>query len=88
MGKIITPGENHHSDRCTEAIAMAIVTSESTNASRRFLVMNWCVSWLRSLDSSRLASRHPAPPGPGRGARDPFGPVAAGCGAVTMMRAL
>jgi hypothetical protein len=40
IGKIITPGENHHADTCTEATAMAIVTTERTNASRRFLVMN------------------------------------------------
>jgi hypothetical protein len=46
MGKIITPGENHHTDTCTAATAMAAVARHSANAIRRFLVMNW----LRSSD--------------------------------------
>ena len=74
IGKIITPGENHHSDRCTEATAMAIVTSERAKASRRFLVMNCLLSWVRRECRNRSARR------PGRGL--------VGCGAVTMMRAL
>ena len=47
MGKIITPGENHHTETCTAATAMAIAATESANASRRFLVMNCLVSWVR-----------------------------------------
>ena len=75
IGKIITPGENHHSDRCTAATAIAIVSTERANASRRFLVMNCLVSCVRRVLMSRSARRRPG----GR-------PVC--CGAVTMMRAL
>src|SRR5208282_252524 len=75
IGKIITPGENHHSDRCTEATAIAIVSTEKAKASRRFLVMNCLVSWVCRVLRNRRARRRP-----GRG------PL--GCDAVTMMRAL
>ena len=75
IGKIITPGENHHADTCTEATAMAIVTTERTKAIRRFLVMNCLVSWVRRVCTKRSARRRP-----GRGRL--------GCGAVVMMRAL
>jgi hypothetical protein len=68
------------------------VTSESTKASRRFLVMNCFVSWVRTDRRARSARRRPAPgrsgagrPGP-RGSRGPFGVV--GCDAETMMREL
>ena len=59
IGKIITPGENHHSDRCTEATPIAIVSTESAKASRRFLVMNCLVIWVRRVRMSRRARRHP-----------------------------
>ncbi len=74
IGKIITPGENHHSDRCTEATAMAIVTTDRAKASRRFLVMNCLVSWVRRECMNRSARR------PRRGRL--------GCGGLIMMRAL
>ena len=75
IGRIITPGENHHADTCTEATAMAIVTTERANATRRFLVMNCLVSCLRRYRTNRCARRRP-----GRGLL--------GGDAVTMMRAL
>ena len=68
IGKIITPGENHHSDRCTEATAMMIVTSERTKASRRFLVMNCLVSCVRTDRMERNARRRPGG-GPSAAAR-------------------
>ena len=43
------PGENHHADTCTEATAMAIVSTERTKAIRRFLVMNCLVSCVRRV---------------------------------------
>ena len=75
IGKIITPGENHHADTCTEATAMAIVTTERTKAIRRFLVMNCLVSWKRRVCTKRSARRRPRR-------------ALLGCGAVDMMRAL
>ena len=75
IGKIITPGENHHADTCTEATAMAIVAAERTKARRRFLVMNCLVSWVRRVCRKRCARRRH-----GRGLL--------GCGTVVMMRAL
>src|SRR6266568_1067028 len=73
IGRIITPGENHHADTCTEATAMAIVRTERAKAIRRFLVMNCLVSCTRRELRSRSARR------PLRGLLS--------CGAVTMMRA-
>ena len=75
IGKIITPGENHHADTCTEATAMAIVSTERANATRRFLVMNCLVGCLRRYRTNRGARRRPG-----------GGPL--GGGAVTMVRAL
>ena len=57
IGKIITPGENHHADTCTEATAMAIVTTERAKAIRRFLVMNCLVSWERRVCTKRSVRR-------------------------------
>jgi hypothetical protein len=54
---------------------MAIVTTESANAIRRFLVMNCLVSWVRRVEAQRSARRRP-----GRGLL--------GCGVEVMMRAL
>src|SRR5215472_19007938 len=48
IGKIITPGENHHSDKCTAATAIATVATVRPNATRRFLVMNCALTWLLS----------------------------------------
>ena len=75
IGKIITPGENHHADTCTAATAMAIVTTDRTKAIRRFLVMNCLVSWVWRVCRKRCARRR-------QGRRF------LGCGAVVMMRAL
>src|SRR2546423_13601179 len=75
IGKMITPGENHQADTCTEATAMAIVSTERVNATRRFLVMNCLVSCLRRFRTNR-------------GARHRRGLSALGGGALTMMRAL
>jgi hypothetical protein len=44
IGKIITPGENHHTETCTAATEMAITDADKMNAIRRFLVMNCLVS--------------------------------------------
>src|SRR5258705_3865991 len=75
IGKIITPGENHHADTCTEATAMAIVTTERAKAIRRFLVMNCLVRWECRVCTKRSARRRP-------------GRALLGGGAVDMMRAL
>ena len=40
IGKISTPGENHHADTCTAAIEITTATRVSPAATRRFLVMN------------------------------------------------
>lgn len=72
---MITPGENHQADTCTDATAMAIVSTERVNATRRFLVMNCLVSCLRRFRTNRGARR-----------RAGWGPL--GGGAETMMRAL
>ena len=47
IGKIITPGENHHTETCTAATEMAITATDKVNAIRRFRVMNCLVSWVR-----------------------------------------
>src|SRR5512142_2561580 len=75
IGRMITPGENHQADTCTDATAMAIVSTERVNATRRFLVMNCLVRCLRRDRTKRGVRRRPG-----------WGPL--GCGAVTMMRAL
>ncbi len=74
IGKIITPGENHHSETCTAATAIAITTSESTKAIRRFLVMNCLVSWVLKDRITRPARRRPAPGRSCRGRPGPWGP--------------
>ncbi len=48
MGRIITPGENHHADTCTAATPMATMASARLNASRRFRVMNCLLSTART----------------------------------------
>ena len=74
MGKIITPGENHHTETCTAATEMTIAITDKVKASRRFLVMNWLVNW-----ASRIFGADPTRCSPlGR----PLG------GGVTMMGAL
>ncbi len=88
IGKIITPGENHHSEMCTAATAMAIVTAESTKAIRRFLVMNCLVSWFRKDRRVRSTRRRPAPGRAVGGRSGPFGAGTVGGGAETMMGAL
>jgi hypothetical protein len=74
IGKIITPGENHHTETCTAATEMAITATDKTNAIRRFRVMNCLVSWVRRVTSTPRTR-------PVR--RRPFQD-----GGVTMMRAL
>jgi hypothetical protein len=48
MGRIITPGENHHAETCTAATPMTTTASVSPNASRRFRVMNCLLSTSRN----------------------------------------
>ena len=88
IGKIITPGENHHSEMCTAATAMAIVAAESTKAIRRFLVMNCLVSWSWRDRKTRRTRRRPAPGRAAGGRAGPFGAGTVGGGAETMMGAL
>jgi hypothetical protein len=52
MGKIITPGENHHTETCTAATEMAITATDKMAAIRRFLVMNCLVSCVRTAPSA------------------------------------
>jgi hypothetical protein len=62
IGKIITPGENHHTETCTAATAMAITAADKVNAIRRFLVMNCLVNSVRrtwSTPTIRPARRRP-----------------------------
>jgi tetrahydromethanopterin S-methyltransferase subunit F len=49
MGRIITPGENHHSDRCAAARPMATTARESPNATRQFITRNRRVAFGLSL---------------------------------------
>ena len=56
-GKIISPGENHHSDRCTAATPMASVAMVRTKAIRRFRVMNWRRIWPVTRAATERASR-------------------------------
>jgi hypothetical protein len=44
IGKISRPGENHHADTCTAAIAITAAAAVSPAATRRFLVMNCCLT--------------------------------------------
>ena len=62
IGKIITPGENHHSEMCTAPTEMAITATDKMNAIRRFLVMNCLLSWERRTRMNppiRAARRRP-----------------------------
>ena len=62
MGKIITPGENHHTETCTAATEMAMTATDALNATRRFPVMNCLVSWNRTAAGTpriRPARRRP-----------------------------
>jgi hypothetical protein len=54
MGKIITPGENHHTETCTAAIEMAMTATDKTNAIRRLRVMNCLVSCVRRNPGTRV----------------------------------
>ena len=47
IGKIITPGENHHTETCTAATEMTITMADKVNPIRRFRVMNCLVSCVR-----------------------------------------
>ena len=48
IGRIITPGENHHSDRCAAATPIAMIATASPKAIRRFRVMNCRLTTARS----------------------------------------
>ena len=74
IGKIITPGENHHTETCTAATEMAITATDKMNAIRRFRVMNCLVSWARRTRRTPPIRRARRRPWIG--------------GGVTMMRAL
>ena len=62
IGKIITPGENHHTETCTAATEMAITAADRMNPIRRFLVMNClvsCVCRVTNAPRTRPARRRP-----------------------------
>ena len=56
-GRIISPGENQRSDSCTASTAIAIAIAVSPTATRRFLVMNWCLARSENQLPARCSER-------------------------------
>ncbi len=61
IGRIMTPGENHHTESRTAATPIATRLSASAKASRRFLVMNWRRTRPRARSTDDRAAGHSRP---------------------------